>query len=160
MPHFRYHSKVNKAAYLMLKEKLDQEYFPKKAKLWFYGNIFSPDVAHSFKFLSGYEKFNHMNSEKHEGSLVQSLKQYKKLVRKLKSKKGAFNAAWLGHFIADSLEPMHQTEWRDKNKKTRKQKRNFHLWVEHNTIKLNFQAGNLVEIKEPLDTYLKKKTKY
>ena len=158
MSHLKYHKKVNKTAYFLLYEKLKQEYFPKRSRLWFFDTLFSPDTAHIFKFFYAYDKFNHMNSDERKGSYSLALDQYEKLVRKLKLRKGSFNASWLGHYVTDCLEPMHMVEWREEKGKERRKKAKFHVWVEHNTRKTKFQSWELVQIKEPIDKYLNKKT--
>ena len=76
---------------------------------------------------------------------------YDKLVERLKSKKGVSSASWLGHFITDCLEPMHQIDWKDKNKKTDLKT---HFWVEMITddfeVKKNIKLDNVKDVRKYL----------
>ncbi len=158
MSHLKYHRKVNNAAYLSLKERLKKEYFPKKSNILVYNTILSPDTIHVFKHVYGFESFNHLNSETYNGAYSLALKHYKKLVKSLKIKKGAFSASWLGHFIVDCLEPMHLFNWKVEDKKNRRQNLRLHAWTEMSTRNIKAKEQKIIDIKEPVSNFIKKKS--
>jgi hypothetical protein len=158
MSHPKYHHKINNVAYFLLKEKIGSVYFPKKEQMLIYDTFISPDTLHVFKHIYGFKKFNHLNSEKYNGGYVFALSYYDKLVKRLKNKKGALCASWLGHFIVDCLEPMHLFNWKVHDLKKRKQNLRLHAWTEINTKNIIITKKEIIEIKESLPKYIQKKS--
>lgn len=158
MSHLKYHYKINKVAYQVLKQKLGKKYFPSFAEMFVYTTVLSPDVIHVFKHIYGYETYNHLNTKKHPQALDFAIKHYDKLVKKLKLNRGALNAAWLGHFIVDSLEPMHLFEWKVENKKNRRKKLMIHASIEDSMKNLRIISSEIIQIKSSVEEFIKKQS--
>ncbi|MBS1266252.1 MAG: hypothetical protein MAG795_00219 [Candidatus Woesearchaeota archaeon] len=174
MTHPTQHKVILKKAYPVLKNNLENEFFPALNKIQKYESKLGPDTFHVGRFLGFYKKFNHMNSPDFKGALNKINPYYMKLVKNLKKHKGAKTAAWLAHFCVDALEPTHLEDWRYvKNKKRMKEK---HIWVEINTKHLPIEktlsiiqirsihkyieeASNQIRKLKILDLYPNNKTK-
>ncbi len=157
MSYIDYHYRINKIAYKMLKKKIGKLYFPNEYQMFIFNTILSPDIVHSFKFIYGYHKFNHMNTGKKNNAYERVLKHYEKLVTKLKFNQGAFYAAWLAHFVVDCLEPMHLSDWKVKNPEERRKKMLLHIWIESKTRNIEIKKNNIVNIKGAVGDYIDKK---
>ena len=95
-----------------------------------------------------------MNTKLFSGGIKFSEKYYQRLVGKLRVRKGGGReAAWLAHFIADSIEPAHLSDWRSGKRQDEKLKK--HLWLEKITREVkNSQKIEIAEISKPIRNYL------
>ena len=144
-------------SYQLLTDKLGREYFPSYRQLRRYEGLLGPDIFHSVKFFTGiwgYKKFNHMNTKIFSGAIQFSETYYQRLVKKLRmNSSGGKEAAWLAHFIADSIEPAHLSGWR--NGKNQRKKLKKHLWLEKITRGVkNNQKIEITKISKPVRNYL------
>jgi hypothetical protein len=142
--HIRQHKNILKKAYNLISPKINGYFFPKYKNIRKYDTILSPDTIHAFRFIKGYEKYNHLNTLKHPQGVGFAIKFYEKLVQSLKKRSpSARNASWLSHFIVDSLEPANLVEWRGLGRKESKNKLACHVWIEKASVKLEVDVKDV-----------------
>jgi hypothetical protein len=138
MSHIKQHKKISKTAYKMIRPYIENRNFPRYRYIRIFDGLLSPDTAHFFKHIKGFDKFNHLNTPTHHQGVEKCAKFYERMQKKSgKKRAGSFPASWFAHYLVDSLEPAHQFEWKVRgNKKESLKNLRLHLWLERKTKKI------------------------
>ncbi len=149
MSSLKQHKRISKAAYKLIKPRIKNYCRPNYVLLRIFDTLLNPDIIQSFKFIKGYEKYNHLNTAEHNQGVEKCVKFYEKFQLNSKRKiRGSFTASWFAHFLVDTLEPAHHLDWKIPHELIPSLKNlYFHLWLEKNTKNL--------EIDEILDFDMK-----
>jgi hypothetical protein len=114
MPNVLDHIRLTKAAYGILEKSgsLKGHFFPEYRSIRKHELIMGPDVLGMIYKARDYGAWNHRNCiyTGKVGAFRQSARFYRKLVADLKAHDAANaskDAAWLSHFVCDSLSPLH-----------------------------------------------------
>ena len=151
MSNLKQHKNISRSAYKLIKPYIKNHEFPRYIFIKIFDVIFSPDLLHSFKFIKGFDSFNHLNAESHKQGVEKCIKYYEKLqnphIRKFKK---CMIASWFAHFLVDSLEPAHLTEWKiPKNRKATRKNLSKHVKLERYTKKT--RTDNVINLEINID---------
>lgn len=160
MSNIKTHRRITKRAYRLLSDNLKDKSFPKYWKISLYDRFLNPDIIDVTKFIKGYDRKNHLNSENRKQSIERVKKHFDHLVKSLEKGVGsAKDASWLSHFIVDSLEPAHLIEWKvPDNRKKSLSNLKYHRWLERRGKKSKIQTYNslLKNLDVSVTKYLEK----